>query len=169
MNQFMGVMTDPFIAGRGGAAGAGATPFAEESIAEPMLRRTGRAPKRARRLCRDLPQGAACRDRFDAALERVGGRLWRLADHRRQRRARIEQQQPAACSASPPAPTTASRRIPWPALRWPAAAPISASPMAAAAAPTCSRPAPSSATMSARPISPARWPMAGRTSPPTAP
>jgi uncharacterized protein with beta-barrel porin domain len=33
MNQFMGVMTDPFIAGRGGMAisGAGAMPFAEES------------------------------------------------------------------------------------------------------------------------------------------
>ena len=34
---------------------------------------------------------------------------------------------------------------------------------------TCSRPAPSSGTMRVRRISPARWPMAGRTSPPTAP
>ena len=58
----------------------------------------------------------------------------------------------------------------WPALRWPAAAPTSAlRTVLAPAAPTCSRPAPSCATTSARPISPARWPMAGRTSPPTAP
>jgi T5SS/PEP-CTERM-associated repeat protein/autotransporter-associated beta strand protein len=32
MTQFMGVMTDPFTAGRGGEAGAGATPFAEEGF-----------------------------------------------------------------------------------------------------------------------------------------
>ena len=32
---------------------------------------------------------------------------------------------PAASSGPPPAPTTGSRRIRWPALRWPAAAPIS--------------------------------------------
>src|SRR5882757_5523282 len=39
----------------------------------------------------------------------------------------------------------------------------------AAAAPICSRPAPMRATPWARPISPAHWPIAGRTSPPTAP
>ncbi len=67
-----------------------------------------------------------------------------------------------------PAPTICCRRAPSPASRWPAAAPISASPIRAAAAPIYSRPAPSFATRWARPISPGRWPMAGRTSPPTA-
>ena len=76
---------------------------------------------------------------------------------------------PAASSAWRRAPTTSSRRAPSPVLRSPAAAPISASPMAAADAPTCSRPARSSATPWVRPTSPARWPMAGRTSRPTAP
>ena len=56
---------------------------------------------------------------------------------------------PAASSAPPSAPTTASRPTRWPASRWPAAAPISRSPTAwAPAAPTCSRPAPSSVTTS---------------------
>ncbi|WP_298280458.1 autotransporter domain-containing protein [uncultured Bradyrhizobium sp.] len=31
MNQFMGLLTDPFVAGRDGGTGAGAVPFAEES------------------------------------------------------------------------------------------------------------------------------------------
>ena len=39
----------------------------------------------------------------------------------------------------------------------------------AAAAPICSRPAPLSGTLSGLPMSRLRWPMAGRTSPPTAP
>ena len=87
-----------------------------------------------------------CRRPLRSALERVGGGIWRLADHRRQ------------CALGSNSAT--SRRVrhrgrrrlsllaatPWPALRWPAAAPISASPMAAAAVPTCSRPARSSVT-----------------------
>ena len=101
-----------------------------------------------------------------AALERVGGRLWRLADHRRQRRARIEQHHQPHLRHGRRRRLSASRRTPSPALRSPAAAPISASPIAAPAAPTCSRPAPSCATMSVRPTSPPRSPMAGRTSPP---
>ena len=45
MNQFMGVMTDPFIAGRGDGvtAGAGATPFAEESDAASAYAANNRA------------------------------------------------------------------------------------------------------------------------------
>ena len=106
---------------------------------------------------------------FDAALERMGGGLWRLADHQRQCGAGIERHRPAASTARPSAPTIASRRTRWPASRSPAAAPISVSPMAAPAVPTCSRPARSCGIMSVRPTSPARSPMAGRTSPPTAP
>ena len=46
MTQFMGVMTDPFTAGRGFDAGAGATSFAEEGFRpSSTLRRTGRVPR----------------------------------------------------------------------------------------------------------------------------
>ena len=64
-----------------------------------------------------------------AALERVGGGLWRLADHRRQCRARIEQHD------QPHLRHRGRRRLShlavsrWRALRSPAAAPISASPI----------------------------------------
>ena len=54
-------------------------------------------------------------------------------------------------------------------LHWPAAAPTSASRIAAPGIPTCSRPARSSSTRLARLTSRPHWPMAGRTSPPTAP
>ena len=63
-----------------------------------------------------------------AALERVGGGLWRLADHRRQCGARIEHHDQPHRTAPRSAPTIGSRRTRWPALRWPAAAPISALP-----------------------------------------
>ena len=59
---------------------------------------------------------------------------------------RIEHHDSAASTAPRSAPTIASRPIRSRALRWPAAAPISPSPTAAAAAPTCSRPARSCAT-----------------------
>ena len=81
MNQFMGVMTDPFIAGRGDA-GIG------------RRRRDGLCGRAAIALCSktqyersagcDLYQGAASGD-LRATLERVGGGLWRFADHQRQR------------------------------------------------------------------------------------
>ena len=85
MNQFMGVMTDPFIAGRGDPVSGGGNPnaYADERSAG-LCRASASAPKRARRLCRDLHQGAAARANLRAALERVGGGLWRIADHRRQ-------------------------------------------------------------------------------------
>ena len=58
MNLFMGLLTDPFIAGRGDglSVGGGATPFAEESDGA-FLRgqRQAAFEERARRLCRDLP------------------------------------------------------------------------------------------------------------------
>ena len=150
MNQFMGVMTDPFIAGRGdGATRRGAAPFAEESdTPAPMPQTASRARRRTRRLCRDLSQGAAAGRSVHAALERLGGRLRRLADHRWQCGAGIEHHHAAASTASRSAPTIASRRTPSQALRSPAAAPISASTDSAPAVPTCSRPAPSCGTRS---------------------
>ena len=66
----------------------GATPYADEDSASAYAAQSS-TPKRARRL-RDLSQGAAGRP-LRSALERVGGGLWRLADHRRQRGAGIEQ------------------------------------------------------------------------------
>ena len=76
---------------------------------------------------------------------------------------------PRASSGPLSVPTIASRPIRSRALRWRAAAPTSPSPMAARAAPTCSRPVHSFVTMSGRPTSPQRSPTAGRTSPPIAP
>ena len=89
MTQFMGLMTDPFTAGRSDGAQC-AVPMPARMRRE-RLRFVGQAAleERARGLCRALQQGAAGRD-VRAALERVGRRFWRLADHRRQYRARIE-------------------------------------------------------------------------------
>ncbi|MGY4329351.1 hypothetical protein ACVWWG_003768 [Bradyrhizobium sp. LB7.2] len=92
MNLFMGLLTDPFIAGRGGNAvgGAGATPFAEEGDSANAYAAKDK-PRSERDAYAAISQGAAVRGRFvRAALERVGGRLWRIADHRRQCGAGIE-------------------------------------------------------------------------------
>ena len=125
----MGVMTDPFIGGRGDSRAA-ERPSPKRATPGLCLPDRPRS-KRARRLCRDLSQSAASRRSFDAALERVGGRLmaarrpptamrrWdpttatsRIV--RRRRRRRLSALAEYASLAS----------------RWPAAAPISASPMA---------------------------------------
>ena len=88
MNQFMGVMTDPFSDGRARTASAsGVTPYADDE-AHRLCRRPQALEQRARGLCRDLPQGAAGAN-LGSALERVGAGLWRLADHGRQCAARI--------------------------------------------------------------------------------
>ena len=164
MNQFMGTMLDPFIDGRGAAPmPAGGSAYADEEALAYAAKRPANDAYAA--IYRKAPLAHGLR----SPLERVGGRFWRFADHRRQHGARIEQHHQPRCSASRPVRTIASRRTRSPASRWPVAAPISASPMAAAGVPTCSRPAPSSATRRRRPTSPAPSPMAGRTSPPTAP
>ena len=128
MNLFMGLLTDPFIAGRGDAVAGACGAFARGGHAEPML--AGQVALQSERdayaaIYRKAPVTPIA---FDAALERVGGGLWRLADHRRQRGARIEHRNQPHRTASRSAPTTGSRRTRWPALRWPAAAPISALP-----------------------------------------
>ena len=166
MNQFMGMMTDPFIDGRGdGAACDRRNAYAEEDALAYAARQA--APTTSATPMPRLPRRRSRKSTIRAgACGRAGYGGSQTTDGNT---ARDRTTPPAACSASRPAPTIASRPTPSPALRWPAAAPVSASRVAAAAVPTCSRPAPSSATVSARPISPARWPMAGRTSPPIAP
>ena len=73
MNLFLGVMTDPFIAGRGDgvAFGGNASGYADEALAYAQQRKPGDAmaastarPRRTRAV--------------RAALERVGGGLWRF-------------------------------------------------------------------------------------------
>ena len=147
MTQFMGLMTDPFTAGR--SDGANAPAYAGRRCRRERLRfiRQAALEERTRGLCRALQQGAGGRS-VCRALECVGRRFWRLANHRRQHRRWDPTPPPAACSASPRARIISSRPTPSPALRSPAAAPASASTVPAAAAPTCSRPAPSSATPS---------------------
>ncbi len=82
MNTFMGTMLDPFNRGTISTPGGGASGFAPEGSASGYAA-DGRKPvPPARRLC-DVHQGAAGAA-VRSALERVGGRLRRLADHRRQ-------------------------------------------------------------------------------------
>ena len=111
MTQFMGVMTDPFVAGRGdGAMRLGPTPFAEESDAAAYAPPAASAPApSAMPMRRSISKAPPHAPSFDAALERVGGGLRRLADHRRQCDARIEHTRPAASPAPPSAPTIGSR------------------------------------------------------------
>ena len=74
MTQFMGLMTDPFIDGRGGNA------------APPSGAASGYAATQSAGAARDAYAmfNEAPVTTFDAALERVGGGLRRFADHRRQ-------------------------------------------------------------------------------------
>ena len=83
MSQFMGLLTDPFMQ-RNGTAGStpGATGYADETSAYAANKKTD-----AFAMFTKAPVGADLR----AALERVGGGLWRLAKYRRQRGGRIEQ------------------------------------------------------------------------------
>ena len=163
MTQFMGLMTDPFTAGR--ADGANAPAFAEEddSPRTPMphpasrARRTNARPMplftaRRRRARNYDPRWSVWGAGFGGSQTTDGNADARLQHHHQPHLRRRGRRRLFLLAATPS-----------PALRSPAAAPASASTVSAAAAPTCSRPAPSSATPSARPMSPARWPMAGRT------
>ncbi len=88
MNLFLGLLTDVFGSGRSGTSGA--TPYADEPSANAYAA-TGKGgrDKNARdafaSIYRKAP-AATFEQRWD-----VGGRLWWLADHRRQCRARFEQ------------------------------------------------------------------------------
>ena len=77
MNLFLGLMTDPFVAGRGDGFGgnAGAAPSPTES-ASAYARASGRVA-RATPSPNSRPRRVASDDLFDPALERVGRGLWR--------------------------------------------------------------------------------------------
>ena len=123
MNQFMGVMTDPFIAGRGDPISGGGNPnaYAEEEHwpMPPSASRTMRWP-------RSTPRRRRSR-RVRAALERVGGRL--SAARRRPTAIAVLGSNDTRSSIYGGAAGADYRISPntLAASRWPAAAPISAS------------------------------------------
>jgi autotransporter-associated beta strand protein len=82
MNQFMGLLTDPFIAGRGDpvTSSTGAPAFAEENGVNAYA---ADVKARSKRLRCHLPQGACDGRHLHAALERLGRRFRRFANHGR--------------------------------------------------------------------------------------
>ena len=169
MTQFMGVMTDPFTAGRGFDAGAGATPFAEEGFRLSLDASPDRSRSRSERdayaaIYRKTPIRDAYDPRWSVWAAGFGGSQTTEGN--------------AAVGSN-----TATSRVFGVAMgadyllspRTIAGFALAGggtnftSPMAAPGDPTCSRLAPSSSTKSARPTSPPPPPMAGRTSPPIAP
>jgi len=194
MNLFMGLLTDPFVAGRGdGVSASSGAPaqFAETNdgasayaaiyrkapgAAMAFPHRAARRHNSPRRMMAPapMPRSIARRRSRRPSRSRSAGACGRrvLADRKPPTATRRWDRtlRPAASQGAQSASTTGSRRSRWQALRWPAAAPtFPLRAASAAAAPTCSRPAPSFVTPRVRPMSRRRWPMAGRTSPPTAP
>ncbi|OKO77073.1 hypothetical protein AC630_21500 [Bradyrhizobium sp. AS23.2] len=160
MSQFIGVLTDPFMQRSSGPGSASGAPgFAEEEAASTYAVR-----KRT-----DAFAMFTKRRRF---LSRSDGACGRRASVVRNRPTAMPSPAPttprATSTAPPSVQTICSRRTRWPASRSPAAARALASAASAGGAPISSRPAPICATSTVRPISRLRWPMAGRTSPPTA-
>ena len=96
MTQFLGMLLDPFIDGRGNEAAPSVSSFAAgDSRRERLRQRIAQAHRRRARRLYDFQQGAG-QGLVRSALERVGIRLRRLPDHRRQRHGRLEQRdQPA--------------------------------------------------------------------------
>ena len=92
MNLFMGLLTDPFVAGRNGGAapGGGATPYAEEGDSSLPMPRRSNTPTRDAFAKIPTKADAARNDLLDNALERVGRGLRRRRQYRRQRGARLE-------------------------------------------------------------------------------
>ena len=138
----MGVMTDPFIAGRGDPISAGGSPnaYADEESAC-LCRASGKSARRASAMPMPRLKAPPMRLTFEQRWSVWGAGFGGSQTHRRQHGARLATTRAAASMAARPAPTIACRRTRWRALRWPAAAPISASTALAAAARTCSRPA----------------------------
>ena len=167
MNLFMGVMTDPFIAGRGDLS-------ARRQRMRTLRRMLAyaaqgkRAPERTRRLCRDLTKapvmvpsrsaGACGRPAYGGSQTTDGN----ATVGSNNTPSRIYGTAVGADYRFSPY-TLAGFALAGGGTNFSVAMNL------APAAPTCFRPARSSGTMSVRPICPARWPMAGRTSPPIAP
>jgi len=169
---FINLLLDPSIAGRtGGFARAGsAAQFAEGGGADASTHADKRLPSPSERdayamatkapLLATPPLGRwSVWSAGYGGSAKIGGNP--PSDRRIPRR---------ASSARRSAPTTGSRPITCSALRWSAAAPALGSPMGLAAdRRTCSGLAPLPGTISARAMSRRRSPIAGMTSPPTAP
>jgi hypothetical protein len=172
MNLFMGVLSDPFVAGRGDGASTGTT--TPGSAAEEGYGVSAYAPK-------DTPRSQSERDAYAAIYHEAPPiadpftqrwSVWAAGYGGSQTPTAMPRSAPIPRPRASPAPWSApiivSRRLRLRALHWPAVAPVSASRVAAPGIPTCSRPARLSGTRLVKPISPAPSLMAGRTSPPIA-
>ncbi len=149
MSQFMGVMTDPLVAGRGDPVSAGGAPnaYAEESMAY-ATRNAGRSTREREAYAaihtKAPPVAPGFEQRWSVWAAGFGGSQPPTATPSSARTAR-----PAAFMAPRSARIIASRVTPWRALRSPAGARISPSrTLSVAAGPICSRRVPSSATSS---------------------
>jgi hypothetical protein len=162
MNLFLGLLTDPFVAGRGDpvSAGGGASPFAADDR-EALAYASGKARSKSERdayaaVYRKAPIMAdPFTQRWSVWAAGYGGSQTTDGN--------------TALGSNNTRSSIASRRIRWQALPSPPAAPISASMDWAQDVQTCSRPVRSSGTPSGQPTSRLRLLMVGRTSPPTAP
>jgi hypothetical protein len=156
MNQFMGVMTDPFVAGRGDGFGtSGGAPTGYASTPATGALRDANAMFVKSPIPFD-PHWSTWVAGFGGSQTTDGNATVGSNNTT------------SSVYGTAVAPTIASRRTRWQASRWPVAAPALASRAAAPDIPTCSRPARLSVTPMGLPTSARRWPMAGRTSPPTA-
>ena len=129
MTQFMGLMTDPFIAGRGDPVSSGSAPqFAEESDRASSFADNGKPRTRSER---DAYAAIIARRAAWSIRSTHAGVCGRRVLAVRRRPMAMQASAPTprqrASMAPPSAPTTVSRRLRWPVLRWPAAAPISLS------------------------------------------
>jgi autotransporter-associated beta strand protein len=163
MSQFMGLLTDPFLGrGNGINGSSSAIGYADErdqASSYTASRRTADAFAMF-----TIVQPAPFVPRWSVWASAYGG-AQSTSGSASSARTTLR----AASLARWSGPITCSHRTRSPASRSRAAERISMlRTILALVARTCFRPGPSSATMRARPISQARWPMAGRTSPPTA-
>ncbi len=126
MTQFMGVMTDPFVAGRGegGSVTSGATGYADEQALSYAQQRKPNDALAA--IYAKAPRAVSFEQRWSVWAAGFGG-----AQTTDGNAAAGSNNTSAASTAPRSAPTIASRPIRSPALRSPAAAPISPSPTAA--------------------------------------
>ena len=162
MNLFLGLITDPFVAGRNGGPGgnAGAAPVADDEA----LFYAARKSETARGAFANTPAKAdiARNDLFDNRWS-VWGAAFGGGSNIDGNAVVGSNAATIRASASPAVTTTASRAKRSPALPSRAAAPASACSAPAPAVPTCSRPALSCGTMPGRRMLQPPHPLPGRT------
>jgi autotransporter-associated beta strand protein len=172
MNQFMGVMTDPFIAGRGDpvTSSSAAPQFVDEADTASAYASNGKARSKSERdafaaIYRKAPvMPDTFTQRWSVWAAGYGGLQTTEGNS-------VLGSNNTRSSIGGVAVGADYRFSPYTLAGFasPAARRISAPTLSAPGDPTCSSPARSCATTSARPILPVHWPMAGRTSPPIAP